>query len=98
MLSVVSWATCGDGCSRERRKQIEQTNRDHVTNVDQDEGKKLTREQRELVGRKAKALVDWGRVLYLRSCGFEARLCYFVDTSVSLENVCIVAKKPVSVA
>ncbi|KAG6448492.1 hypothetical protein O3G_MSEX005517 [Manduca sexta] len=55
----------------------------------------LTKEYKEQVGRKAKALLDWGRVLYLREKGFEAKLLYYVPTSVSLENVCIVAKKVV---
>ncbi|XP_034836362.1 tRNA:m(4)X modification enzyme TRM13 homolog [Maniola hyperantus] len=53
----------------------------------------LSREQRELVGRRAKALLDWGRTLYLRECGFDARLVYYVPPGVSLENVCIVATK-----
>lgn len=48
---------------------------------------------REEVGRRAKSLLDHGRVLYLRDKGFEAKLCYYVPTTESLENVCIVAKK-----
>lgn len=48
---------------------------------------------KEMVGRRAKALLDWGRVLFLKKHGFQARLCYFVPQSVSLENVCIVATK-----
>ncbi|XP_013171435.1 PREDICTED: tRNA:m(4)X modification enzyme TRM13 homolog isoform X2 [Papilio xuthus] len=43
------------------------------------------------VGRRAKAVVDWGRVMYLRRRGWRARLCHFVPRHVSLENVCIVA-------
>ncbi|KAI5631169.1 methyltransferase TRM13 domain-containing protein [Phthorimaea operculella] len=48
---------------------------------------------REEIGRRAKAFLDWGRVLYLREKGFETNLCYYVPSSVSLENVCIVATK-----
>lgn len=122
MLGIVSWATCGDGRSRERRTRAQscverdstlkpndsKDNADGDGTIDVDtSGSKdhskarelgpkeeiLTQEFREEVGRKAKALLDWGRVLYLREKGFEARLCYYVPASVSLENVCIVAKK-----
>ncbi|KPJ11078.1 tRNA guanosine-2'-O-methyltransferase TRM13-like [Papilio machaon] len=48
-------------------------------------------QDRAEVGRRAKALVDWGRVLFLRRRGWRARLCHFVPSHVSLENVCIVA-------
>ncbi|CAF4764330.1 unnamed protein product [Pieris macdunnoughi] len=78
MLGIVSWATCGDGRSRDKR----------------DSGQRdLSRQRREEVGRRAKAILDWGRVLYLKECGFDARLTYFIPDSVSLENLCIVAKK-----
>ncbi|CAK1588846.1 unnamed protein product [Parnassius mnemosyne] len=172
MLGIVSWATCGDGRSREQRKndtQLDlQTNKylsgskDHQggvteydannetmdylkvavdtdtkqqensqnvynlcddnerkvfrpeTKVDQkdrenksemninqetdldDISKKsvnLDQKSKELVGRRAKALLDWGRVLFLRKHGFVAHLCYFVPQVVSLENICIVATK-----
>lgn len=141
MLGIVSWATCGDGRSRERRQQHahdEQLNTDQLVHTEYSSGETehahntvpdgepeqhahtevsnskmeqsntpteedrsagherlvLTQQYREEVGRRAKQLLDWGRVLYLRGCGFEARLCYYVPASVSLENVCIVAKKP----
>ncbi|CAH2088410.1 unnamed protein product [Euphydryas editha] len=89
LLGIVSWATCGDGRSRERRAAAGEGEREAA------EGRatRLSREQRERVGRRAKVLLDWGRVSYLRECGFDARLVYYVPTTVSLENVCIVAKK-----
>ncbi|KAJ0172458.1 hypothetical protein K1T71_011597 [Dendrolimus kikuchii] len=134
MLGIVSWATCGDGRSRERRNrqtkaemsesgskdqesnhpenclkstddiEINDTSNPYITvcnpeeqngipGNDQNNSYPLSQEYREAVGRKAKALLDWGRVLYLRDRGFDARLCYYVPTKVSLENVCIVAKK-----
>ncbi|CAG9128538.1 unnamed protein product [Plutella xylostella] len=106
LLGIVSWATCGDGRSRETRNNspnATENNAEIHTVSDSTagdtsvkcEGKylSLSQECREAVGRRAKALIDWARVLYLRSRGFEARLCYYVPTSVSLENVCIIAKK-----
>ncbi|CAB3246955.1 unnamed protein product [Arctia plantaginis] len=114
MLGIVSWATCGDGRSRQYREKSnlpkdpnqaidisesnngEEHSRDETNEEDQAGGHDrlvLGQEYREKVGRRAKQLLDWGRVLYLRDCGFDARLCYFVPTTVSPENVCIVAKK-----
>lgn len=148
MLGIVSWATCGDGLSRERRNHIktkeffeenvvsndistpeeqkksstdannrrdsslesncENSNpsekcgsKNHIEttsgskdlNVSVGSKLKLTIEHREQVGRNAKALLDWGRILYLRERGYDATLCYYVPTSVSLENMCIVAKR-----
>ncbi|KAM3955457.1 tRNA:m(4)X modification enzyme TRM13 homolog [Aphomia sociella] len=123
MMGIVSWATCGDGRSRDRRRlegrigretdehnthkentQPEEENgsnnqegvieNDSRTQGDKDVNKeKLSYEYREQIGKRAKALLDWGRVLYLREKGFDARLCHYVPTSVSLENMCIIAKK-----
>lgn len=146
MLGIVSWATCGDGRSRESRRpndRPEEPNKNNQTNNQRHElaysngesreepgdsvvsphehrepsklddhpdvtnhneqpdpdaeqsGSRvvLPAPQRELVGRRAKLLLDWARVLHLRGCGFDARLCYFVPRAVSLENACIVAKK-----
>ncbi|XP_023948496.2 tRNA:m(4)X modification enzyme TRM13 homolog isoform X2 [Bicyclus anynana] len=163
LLGIVSWATCGDGRSRDRRKrdtngsngphnadsndasgthntdkheaeeahntEDSEANELHDTdkleakeihNIDSSEasgtqdhiksdvlapdeiaeelGSKhvaLEREQRAAVGRRAKALLDWGRVLQLRARGFQARLVHYVPAGVSLENVCIVATKPI---
>ncbi|KAJ8728487.1 hypothetical protein PYW07_006183 [Mythimna separata] len=53
----------------------------------------LPQEVRAAVGRRAKQLLDWARVLELRARGLDARLLHFVPAAVSLENVCIVAKK-----
>lgn len=91
MLGIVSWATCGDGRSRDYRQSTPPATPKLPgtgTNL-----LNLQQEQRELVGRRAKALIDWGRVLYLRDNGFQARLVHYVPPGVSLENVCIVAKK-----
>lgn len=119
LLGVVSWATCGDGRSRDRRNQDSSASNlvigsnavdnpipkqtrenDNPTEVHSKNAEELgtknlglSQQEREVVGRRAKALLDWGRVLYLRGHGFDARLVYYVTTGVSLENVCIVATK-----
>ncbi|XP_045504885.1 tRNA:m(4)X modification enzyme TRM13 homolog isoform X2 [Colias croceus] len=99
ILGVVSWATCGDGRSRDKKLDSSPDKENKPLNsedLEKEVGTKylgLSREAREEVGRRAKALLDWGRVLYLRGCGFDARLAYYVPSSVSLENVCIIARK-----
>ncbi|XP_063538029.1 tRNA:m(4)X modification enzyme TRM13 homolog [Cydia strobilella] len=85
MLGIVSWATCGDGRSRERRLLDPPQEAQEA----QEAGRR--QEEREETGRRAKALLDWGRVLWLRARGFDARLSYYVPRDVSLENVAIVA-------
>ena len=44
-------------------------------------------------GRRAKDLLDEGRAAFLRTQGFDARLCTYVDASVTPENVLIVAQE-----
>ena len=46
---------------------------------------------REHIGLLCKHLIDSGRVWYLRQHGLAARLVYFIDRSVSLENVLLIA-------
>ncbi|XP_049697531.2 tRNA:m(4)X modification enzyme TRM13 homolog [Helicoverpa armigera] len=83
MLGIVSWATCGDGRSRVAR----------AGGGEAREGR-LEAGARARAGRRAKRLVDWARVQWLRERGFAARLVYFVPPHVSPENVAIVATRP----
>lgn len=54
---------------------------------------KLTREEREMIGYKCKRLIDFARVKYLEEHNFESFLKYYVEKSITLENVCLVARK-----
>lgn len=56
-----------------------------------EEGCEVPWERRAAAGRRAKALLDWGRARALRRRGLAARLLRFVPAAVSLENLCIVA-------
>lgn len=51
----------------------------------------LSREEKEVVGQRSKHILNWGRLYYLEKLGFNCFLHYYVNKSVSLENVCIVA-------
>nr|XP_034172109.1 tRNA:m(4)X modification enzyme TRM13 homolog isoform X2 [Osmia lignaria] len=86
LCSIASWATCGYGLSN-----ITKTSnncRDTRTNT-----RILTSSERENIGRKVKALLNWGRLEYLKSVGFQSNLIYYTTTDVSLENMCIVATR-----
>ncbi|XP_050355282.1 tRNA:m(4)X modification enzyme TRM13 homolog [Nymphalis io] len=105
MLGIVSWATCGDGRSRDARRRTDTDTHTHTrTNTQLGVGNgdgenlgtknlNLSQEQREYIGKRAKMLLDWGRVLHLKELGFDAELVYYVPQTVSLENVCIIARK-----
>ncbi|XP_028398915.1 tRNA:m(4)X modification enzyme TRM13 homolog [Dendronephthya gigantea] len=51
----------------------------------------FTKSQSEDIGRQSKRLIDAGRVWYLKQFDLDASLFYYVDRSVSLENIAIVA-------
>lgn len=82
MLGIVSWATCGTGRSRGAGRGAAGA-----------EGRAAGAEGRAAAGRRAKRVLDWARVQFLRERGFSATLCRFVPSGVSPENICIVASK-----
>ncbi|XP_024936538.1 tRNA:m(4)X modification enzyme TRM13 homolog isoform X2 [Cephus cinctus] len=89
LCSVASWATCGTGLSKETRvknskEESKNTNLTKSSAAIQD---------REATGRKVKTLLNWGRVEYLQDAGFDCQLLYYTTFDVSLENMCIIAKK-----
>lgn len=90
VLGVVSWATCGDGRSRERRALRAEAPRAPGAETPRAPGAETPRAR---VGRRAKALLDWARARWLADLGFAAHLCQFVPEHVSPENLCIVATR-----
>ncbi|XP_011501388.1 PREDICTED: tRNA:m(4)X modification enzyme TRM13 homolog [Ceratosolen solmsi marchali] len=50
-----------------------------------------TDSKRESIGRKSKTLINWGRLEYLKSFGFNGRLVYYITRDTTLENMCIIA-------
>jgi tRNA:m4X modification enzyme len=52
-----------------------------------------TPEQMVAIGRKAKRLIDYARVQYLRSLGLYAEMVYFCDATVTPENGLIIASQ-----
>lgn len=94
LCRIVSWATCGTRSKGDAESQRDSTGEDGEKGVYRPPTES---NERELVGRKAKTLLNWGRLVFLRSVGFRTELFYYTSTDVSLENMCIVAtRKPAS--
>ncbi|XP_046607180.1 tRNA:m(4)X modification enzyme TRM13 homolog [Neodiprion virginianus] len=90
LCSIASWATCGSGKSRSAKS----TENDNGSVGDQNGSDSVSPlQKRESIGRKVKALLNWGRVEYLKNAGFDCQLINYTSTDVSLENMCIVSSR-----
>lgn len=91
IIKMVSWAVCGAGMSRERRKLIEEGGGEK-------EGSKLpwTKEEQEEIGYECKRIIDHSRLQYLKDQGYATGSFYYTSRDVTLENLCIYAKTPIS--
>ncbi|XP_025160425.1 tRNA:m(4)X modification enzyme TRM13 homolog isoform X2 [Harpegnathos saltator] len=94
LCSIVSWATCGLRSRNDAKTQPdEETTSPQHCEEDNNIVQSSESNERELIGRKAKTLLNWGRLIFLQSVGFQAELFYYTSTDVSLENMCIVATR-----
>ncbi|BFF92996.1 tRNA:m(4)X modification enzyme TRM13 homolog [Drosophila madeirensis] len=89
ITKMVSWAVCGTGVSRERRKAMAEAHEE----LGEPPTQRLTREQREQIGYQCKRILDHGRLEHLRANGFEASLKFYVPRDITLENVVLLAKR-----
>ncbi|XP_053994210.1 tRNA:m(4)X modification enzyme TRM13 homolog [Hylaeus volcanicus] len=89
LCSIASWATCGSTLNKTAASQESQNDFDNARIG----AKNLTSSERERIGQKVKSLLNWGRLKFLESIGFQSKLIYYTTTDVSLENMCIVATK-----
>ncbi|KAK2585900.1 hypothetical protein KPH14_010487 [Odynerus spinipes] len=83
LCSIASWATCG--FNLKNTNKLEEDDGSNKRANEQD----IRSSERELIGYKVKALLNWGRLKYLKNYGFEASLVHYISTDVSLENICI---------
>ncbi|XP_052274218.1 tRNA:m(4)X modification enzyme TRM13 homolog isoform X2 [Dreissena polymorpha] len=90
----------GNAMKSDIRKDLE--NDDDIEEVEhcQDENTtnssiqgKLTQAEREMIGRKCKRLIDYGRVCFLREHGLESSLKAYVEEFYTPENVVLLASK-----
>ncbi|XP_016993463.2 tRNA:m(4)X modification enzyme TRM13 homolog [Drosophila takahashii] len=88
LTKMVSWAVCGTGLSRERRKAMEKADDQPAETNTQ----RLSRNEREAIGQQCKRVLDFGRLEYLRSLGYQAELKFYVPRDVTLENVVLLAR------
>ncbi|XP_017856585.1 PREDICTED: tRNA:m(4)X modification enzyme TRM13 homolog [Drosophila arizonae] len=92
ITKMVSWAVCGTGISRERRKAMAEAATQEEP-PQQEPTQRLSREQRELIGYQCKRVLDYGRLEHLRANGYQASLKFYVSRDVTLENVILLAKR-----
>ncbi|XP_036150343.1 tRNA:m(4)X modification enzyme TRM13 homolog isoform X2 [Monomorium pharaonis] len=88
LCSIVSWATCGF-----RTKDDFDSPRDSTMPQNETADRSSRSDEREVIGRMAKTLLNWGRLVFLESVGFQTELLYYIPTEVSLENMCVVATR-----
>lgn len=48
-------------------------------------------EKQEQIGLKAKRILDWGRIEYLKNNGFNAHLKVYATKNITLENIALIA-------
>lgn len=91
ITKMVGWAICGTGMSRERRKIIEEQSKHNQVFDERTETIQVLRDQRKEIGRKCKRLIDYARICFLEENGYKCLLKSYVDSTVTLENICLIA-------
>lgn len=94
ITKMVGWAICGTGMSRERRKIMEEQKKNDEKLNEQSEMTEITqslRDKRREIGRKCKRLIDFARICFLEENGYSCLLKSYVDSNVTLENICLIA-------
>ncbi|KDR18002.1 TRNA guanosine-2'-O-methyltransferase TRM13-like protein [Zootermopsis nevadensis] len=90
MSGITSWATCGPAYSREMSIPEEYGSHGHVQRPTH---LIPTDDERKIIGRKSKAIFNYGRQMYLESHGYKCRLIEYVTEETSPENVCVLAQR-----
>lgn len=94
ITKMASWAICGSGISRERRKMLEEsTHNIPAEELDTSTTKRFDIKQRETIGLKCKRVLDYSRLEFLKSHHYLASLKYYVSSDITLENVCLFASR-----
>jgi hypothetical protein len=53
----------------------------------------LTEDDRQIIGRNSKAILNYGRQVYLENQGYKCKQFEYVTEETSPENVCILANR-----
>ncbi|KAH7479826.1 tRNA:m(4)X modification enzyme TRM13-like protein [Phytophthora ramorum] len=75
LTSMTSWTTCGMGLEGDAVQ--------HILGI--------SKEDRAVLGRKCKRIIDAGRAAYLKQLQLKTRLVHYCDTNDSLENCLLLA-------
>lgn len=92
ITKLASYAICGTGMSRERRKLLEEQKEKDIEIQDVNKSK-FTPERREEIGIMCKRLLDYARLEFMRGKGFDGDLKFYVNNDVTLENVAMILKR-----
>ncbi|XP_027217190.2 tRNA:m(4)X modification enzyme TRM13 homolog isoform X3 [Penaeus vannamei] len=105
LTSLTSWATCNSRDVGSKEEKEVSGEKELLSNADMEGNHKdkqtvenrytrlnLSAQYREEVGRKAKQILDYGRVKFLQDCGFRSRLVQYVTKDMTLENIALVAE------
>ncbi|VDO26921.1 unnamed protein product [Onchocerca flexuosa] len=92
---ISTWAVCGFLIQENFGGDLSLSSHSHeLENSDQQlEFVSLNSAEKEILGQKAKAIIEFGRIMELRKFGYDVSLCRYVERTVSPENLLIVGKK-----
>uniref|UniRef100_A0A0R3RFK1 tRNA:m(4)X modification enzyme TRM13 n=1 Tax=Elaeophora elaphi TaxID=1147741 RepID=A0A0R3RFK1_9BILA len=95
---ISTWAVCGFPSQENFNGDISVLPRSMQSeNLDQQktilESISLNSAEKELLGQKAKAVLEFGRVVELQKFGYDVSLCRYVERTVTPENLLIVGRK-----
>lgn len=89
ICGISSWATCGSG-----RPRLAQTQNaiGEIHPLDRYTRLNYCQKTREIIGRKAKMVLNYARLKDVEKRGLKGRLFYYVPETLSPENVCFIAE------
>ncbi|XP_065672484.1 tRNA:m(4)X modification enzyme TRM13 homolog isoform X2 [Hydra vulgaris] len=100
---MVGWATCGfsrrkmQNESEALTNDVDRHNFENCVNEhslektykEEDIKLKLTSEEQEEIGRICKRMIDFGRIEYVNFHGYNAQLVYYINNSITPENIAL---------
>ncbi|KAJ9587208.1 hypothetical protein L9F63_019288 [Diploptera punctata] len=95
LCGLTSWAICGFGNSQDCSESPSTADgiKKLPTRWQNPCPSHITDNEKKLIGRKAKLIMNVGRQSYLEERGFTCELLEYVNETTSPENICILAKK-----
>jgi len=101
---MAAWSTCGFE-RRQENEVDEKRNTENKNNFEEEHGDVNFRLHRELgltsdeqreIGKMCKRLIDQGRILYLRSHGYNCKLIEYINSDITPENISLMVTRTVN--